>query len=599
MKGIFWFCLLTSIGLSQSLTLTWTDNSSNEDGFGVERSLDGTNFSEIIGDLPTNTETYEDSNISYDTTYWYRVYAFNDVGNSGFSNTDSGLDPDPGSGDPPTAPQNITYEIVMGSVPPPPTTFPLMDGLSFNADLGQIEAPFIIDNTLVYQPSQTSGVENGGLAGYSFEITQAGHYRIIFMTDAFDGGSDSFYVNVDAEPVLADVFHIVPLTSGIEARYVSDGPPDGPTVPREYNFTVGIHDLYIRGREGRTELQFIHIVAQNFAANEFDIFGADYYAVAPVGHSYIPNQDTYYGTNKFNSLSAAEASLNTSPTNPQVINIIGNWTGIEDSSALVIDGTNSTDANQTLIRVLGSARHNGIPKSSTNGNPTGYKLKPNTIGHTVIINDPYVILQGLEIVQGQSGVSDEGVRVAANDVSIDSCIVISESGSISGQDGIHITHATIHRLTIINSLILNWYRAGITIQYWDSSSTASSIGNKFINNTIVNCGIQGDSYSGGLVIINSSGSSNISAEIYNNLFSSNNPNLSLIGSGLSINQDFNITNQSSAQISFLNEALKDYHILPTSTASDSGTNRSSDGFTHDIDLDIRESNWDIGMDEVN
>ena len=67
------------------VNLSWTDNSSNELGFKIERSLDGTNYVQIAQVLP-NTTVYRDLNRFPDTKYFYRARAFNAQGNSAYSN---------------------------------------------------------------------------------------------------------------------------------------------------------------------------------------------------------------------------------------------------------------------------------------------------------------------------------------------------------------------------------------------------------------------------------------------------------------------------------------------------------------------------------
>ncbi len=74
---------LTATSLSGSrIRLNWRDNSTNETGFHVERSVTGdtqgawTQF--VVG---ANVITYEDTGLSADTRYWYRVRAFNGTNN--------------------------------------------------------------------------------------------------------------------------------------------------------------------------------------------------------------------------------------------------------------------------------------------------------------------------------------------------------------------------------------------------------------------------------------------------------------------------------------------------------------------------------------
>ncbi|HXE51473.1 MAG TPA: SdrD B-like domain-containing protein, partial [Tepidisphaeraceae bacterium] len=63
------------------ITLTWTDNSDNEDGFDIEKSEDGVNF-EHLDYVPANTTTYTDTIAPADfgRSLVYRVRAFNSAG---------------------------------------------------------------------------------------------------------------------------------------------------------------------------------------------------------------------------------------------------------------------------------------------------------------------------------------------------------------------------------------------------------------------------------------------------------------------------------------------------------------------------------------
>jgi hypothetical protein len=66
--------------------LAWTDTASDETGYEVERSTNGSTFS-TAATLGANAESYNDPGRSANTTYWYRVRAVNGGGPSGYSNT--------------------------------------------------------------------------------------------------------------------------------------------------------------------------------------------------------------------------------------------------------------------------------------------------------------------------------------------------------------------------------------------------------------------------------------------------------------------------------------------------------------------------------
>jgi hypothetical protein len=69
---------------SSALDLAWNSNSYNETGFQVERSTDATHFTVIA---TTTATTFEDEEVIPSLTYFYRVRALGDQGNSPYSNT--------------------------------------------------------------------------------------------------------------------------------------------------------------------------------------------------------------------------------------------------------------------------------------------------------------------------------------------------------------------------------------------------------------------------------------------------------------------------------------------------------------------------------
>ncbi len=156
--------------------------------------------------------------------------------------------------------------------------------------------------------------------------------------------------------------------------------------------------------------------------SEFDVSGAEYYAVAPAGYSYDGTQDANYSTRKYNTLSDAEAALPATATTPLVINIIGDWTGILDSTLVVISGVTTTASNYILIRAIGIARHQGVWSDSG----TFYRLGVPSRAMRILVH--YVRVDGLLIrrtdvtVAGASAVEMSPPLGDANAI-LSNCIV--------------------------------------------------------------------------------------------------------------------------------------------------------------------------------
>ncbi len=85
---------LSTTASADQFTLNWTDNSDNEDGFVIERSIDGSSFTQI-DTVDANITSYTDANLAPSTTYSYRVNAYNNFGTSGYTNTASGTTASP------------------------------------------------------------------------------------------------------------------------------------------------------------------------------------------------------------------------------------------------------------------------------------------------------------------------------------------------------------------------------------------------------------------------------------------------------------------------------------------------------------------------
>ncbi len=70
----------TVVSPTQS-NLSWTDNSTNETGFKIERRTGSANYA-VVGTVNQDVLSFSDSGLTPCTTYTYRVYSFNSVGNS-------------------------------------------------------------------------------------------------------------------------------------------------------------------------------------------------------------------------------------------------------------------------------------------------------------------------------------------------------------------------------------------------------------------------------------------------------------------------------------------------------------------------------------
>ncbi len=64
---------------SNGMTINWTDNSNNEVGFVVYRSIDGINFN-VVSQLPANSINYIATGLSASTTYYWKVFSITEGG---------------------------------------------------------------------------------------------------------------------------------------------------------------------------------------------------------------------------------------------------------------------------------------------------------------------------------------------------------------------------------------------------------------------------------------------------------------------------------------------------------------------------------------
>jgi hypothetical protein len=80
--------LVAKVSSSTAVKLNWSDNSSTETGYKIERSTDGKTFSQI-NTVGANVESYTSGSLTKGKKYYYRVRGYNSRGNSSYTNVAS------------------------------------------------------------------------------------------------------------------------------------------------------------------------------------------------------------------------------------------------------------------------------------------------------------------------------------------------------------------------------------------------------------------------------------------------------------------------------------------------------------------------------
>lgn len=115
-----------------------------------------------------------------------------------------------------------------------------------------VTAPFVLKDGALSQP-ETTDVAAGGKAIFNFTVAKAGNYVIHAVANAPDEESNSFFLNIDAQPEDPLMIWDIEVTKGFEERVVNwrgNGESgSGQFSPKVFKLTAGAHKLIIMGRE--------------------------------------------------------------------------------------------------------------------------------------------------------------------------------------------------------------------------------------------------------------------------------------------------------------------------------------------------------------
>jgi len=101
--------LVAVLATGDSALLSWSDNSNNESGFMLERRTGSGSYTQIAT-LTANTNSYINTGLSPNTTYRYRIRAYNSSGESAWSNEANVT-----TGSTPAAPTDLRITATTGS----------------------------------------------------------------------------------------------------------------------------------------------------------------------------------------------------------------------------------------------------------------------------------------------------------------------------------------------------------------------------------------------------------------------------------------------------------------------------------------------------
>ena len=214
---------LSASAVSSSIvSLSWTDNSTNEDGYKIERKVTGGAYIPLVT-LSKNVTSFFDSSVTTNITYTYRVYAYNAIGSSASYSNEASATPSNIATVIPVAPSNLSTAVVSSS----------KISLSWT-DNSTNESGFKIERKIssgVYSPLATTAANVTTYSDSSVTANTTYTYRVYSFNSA--GASASYSNESSATPtattsgipvvVTAPITNITSLTATGGGTVTSDG----------------------------------------------------------------------------------------------------------------------------------------------------------------------------------------------------------------------------------------------------------------------------------------------------------------------------------------------------------------------------------------
>lgn len=161
---------------------------------------------------------------------------------------------------------NYTYSTNIVTIyvtnTPPTTSF----SQTFEAENGNITAPFVKSATYISQGSESASVSAGGKVTFLVNIPVNGNYKVSLNVNAPNDSANSVWVNFNSTPTDPSMVSDITLTSGYQNRVLSwrgNGTyTSNQFVPKIWRLTAGTNTLIIVGREANVLIDKVIIQSE-------------------------------------------------------------------------------------------------------------------------------------------------------------------------------------------------------------------------------------------------------------------------------------------------------------------------------------------------